>query len=58
MLGKKKNEKPNMLSRLAPSASLMDKAAEKGKSLRDIVGKNKADKDMKKEKKFINPFGV
>ena len=58
LLGKKKDEKRTMLSRIAPSSSLTDKAGEKGKSLRDIIGKNKADKDMKKEKKFINPFGV
>lgn len=54
MLGKKRT----MLSRIAPSSSLADKAGEKGKSLRDIVGKGKVEKDMKKEKKFINPFGV
>ena len=58
LLGKKKDEKRTMLSRIAPSSSLADKAGEKGKSLRDIIGKNKVDKDMKKEKKFINPFGV
>lgn len=59
LLGKKKKseEKTTMLSRLVPSASLADKAGDKGKSLRDIVGKNKVDQDMKKEKKFINPFG-
>ena len=56
--GKKKDEKRTMLSRLSPSASLGDKAADKGKSLRDIVGKNKVKDDMKKEKKFVNPFGA
>jgi len=56
--GGKKEKKRTMLSRIAPSSSLNDKAGDKGKSLRDIVGKNKVDKDMKKEKKFINPFGV
>lgn len=56
MMGNKK--KRTMLSRLAPSMSLSDKAGEKGKSLRDIIGKDKAAKDMKKEKKFINPFGA
>lgn len=56
--GKKKDEKRSLMSRISPSASLEGKAGEKGKSLRDIVGKNKVDKDMKKEKKFINPFGA
>jgi hypothetical protein len=56
--GKKKDEKRGLLSRIAPSASLSNKAGDKGRSLRDIIGKNKAEKDMKKEKKFINPFGV
>jgi len=55
---KKDGEERTMLSRLVPSSSLKDKAGDKGRSLRDIIGKNKVDKDMKKEKKFINPFGV
>jgi hypothetical protein len=55
---KKSDEKTTMLSRLVPSASLTDKAGDKGKSLRDIVGKDRVKQDMKKEKKFFSPFGL
>jgi len=55
---KVQDESRTMLSRIAPSASLDDKAGDKGRSLRDIVGKEKVKQDMKKEKKFVSPFGA